>query len=61
MDNKHDPLNLFFVDVYNYNDWFKKEKSTDKKEELTDKEKESVDLSDMPPLEGDEEVKEGKY
>ena len=29
------------------------------KEELTDPE-ESVDLSNMPPLEGDEEVKEGK-
>ena len=35
-----------------------KEESTDEKY-LIDKE-ESVDLSDMPPLEGDEEVKERK-
>ena len=36
-----------------------KEEPTDK-EESTDKKEKSVDLSDIPPLEGDEEVKEGK-
>ena len=46
MGNKYDPINLF-LETYNCDNWFENE--------------ESVDLSDMPPLEGDEEeVKEGK-
>ena len=46
LGNKYDPINLF-LETYNYDNWFENE--------------ESVDLSDMPPLEGDEEeVKEGK-
>ena len=46
-----DPVNLF-LETYNYDDWFKNEESTAKKE--------SIDLSDTPPLVGDEEVKEEK-
>ena len=58
--NKYDPANFFLVDVYNYNDWFIKGKSTDKQEESTDKE-EFADLSDVLPLEGnEEEVKKRK-
>ena len=38
--------------------WFENEESTDK-EDLTDRE-ESVDLSETSPLEGDDEVEEGK-
>ena len=45
---------------YDYTAWSKNEEESTDKEELTNKE-ESVDLSEMPPLEGDEEeVKEGK-
>ena len=52
MHPKYDPESLF-VKTYNYDAW-------SENEELTDKE-ESVDSSDMPPLEDDEEeVKEGK-
>ena len=51
MERKYKPKNLF-LNAYNYDDWF------DIKE-LTDKE-ESADLSNMSPLEGDEEVKERK-
>ena len=51
MEPKYDPDKLF-LKPYDYDGWFTKE-------ELDDGEK-SVDLSDMPPLEGDEEVKEGK-
>ena len=29
LGNKYNPVNLFFVDVYNYDEWFKNEKSTD--------------------------------
>ena len=58
--NKYDPANFFLVDVYNYNDWFIKGKSTDKQEESTDKE-EFADLSDVLLLEGnEEEVKKRK-
>ena len=46
-----DPVNLF-LETYNYDDWFKNEESTGKKE--------YIDLSDTPPLVGDEEVKEEK-
>ena len=51
MDPKYDPESLF-LNTYNYEPRFENE-------ELTNKE-ESVDLSDMPPLERNEEVKEGK-
>ena len=46
-----DPVTLF-LEIYNYDGWFKNEESTGKKE--------SIDLSDTPPLVGDEEVKEEK-
>ena len=48
MEPKYD---LDILKTYNYDEWFENE-------ELTDKE-EYVDLFDMPPLEDDEEVKEG--
>ena len=57
LGNKYDPVNLF-LETYNYEDWFKNEESADTTRK-SDKD-EPVDLSDMPPLEGDEEVKEGK-
>ena len=58
MDNKYNPINLF-LEIYNYNIWFENEKLADTTSRKSDK-GESVHLSDMPPLEGDEEVKEGK-
>ena len=58
MDPKLKP-NKFFIKGCDYIIWSKNEKGTTDKKEMTDKE-EPVDLSDMPPLEGDEEeVKEG--
>ena len=48
---KYDSDNLF-LKTYSYNDWFENEQSIN--------EEESVDLSDIPPLEGDKEEKEGK-
>ena len=50
---------------YHYSVWPKnEEESTDKEESIDKKEsidkEESVDLFDMPPPEGDEEVKKGK-
>ena len=58
MDPKLKP-NKFFIKGYDYIIWSKNEKGTTDKKEMTDKE-EPVDLSDIPPLEGDEEeVKEG--
>ena len=54
LGSKYDPANLF-PETYNYEDCFKNEESADATRK-SDKE-ESVDLSDMPPLEGDEEVK----
>ena len=59
MGDRYDPVNLFLVNAYNYENWYKKEEST-YKEESADKKEESADLSDMPPLEGDEKIKEGK-
>ena len=47
-----------FLETYNYEDWYKNKKSVNTRRK-NDKE-EPVDLSDIPPLEGDEEVKEGK-
>ena len=43
---KYDPTNLF-LKTYNYELWFENEETTDREE--------SLDLSDMPPLEGNEE------
>ena len=43
-------LKKLFLEAYGYSMWSKK------KEESTDKE-ESIDLSDLPPVEGDEQVK----
>ena len=52
MESKYKPKKLF-LETYNYDGWSENEESTDIKEFL--------DLSDMPPLDGDEEeVKEGK-
>ena len=55
LSNKYDPERLFLEAYdYDYSVW------SENKEESTDKE-ESVDLSDILPLEGDEEeVREGK-
>ena len=50
LGNKFDPVNLL-METYNYEDWFKNEESTDTTR-ASGKE-ESVDLSDMPTLEGD--------
>ena len=47
-----------FLETYKYEDWYKNKKSVNTRRK-NDKE-EPVDLSDIPPLEGDEEVKEGK-
>ena len=64
MDPKLKP-NKFFIKGYDYIIWSKNEKGTTDKKEMTDKEEPTdkeapVDLSDMPPLESDEEeVKEG--
>ena len=52
MDHKYKRKKLF-LEPHNYDDWSENEESTDKEE--------SIDLSDMPPLEGDKKVvKEGK-
>ena len=57
LGNKYGPINLF-LETYNYNNWFKNEERPDTTSRKSDKEK-SLDLSDMLPLEGDEEkVKE---
>ena len=58
IDHKY-KLKKLYLKGYNYKVWSKNEKKSTDKEESTDK-KESVDLSDMPPLEGDEKLKEGK-
>ena len=61
VEHKYKPKSLL-LKPYDYNVWLENVELTDK-EESTDKEstikEESVDLSDMPPLEDDEEVKEG--
>ena len=57
--NKYDPI-ILFLKTYNYNIWFENQKSTDTTSRKSNKD-ESVDLSDMSPLEGDEEqIKKGK-
>ena len=67
LGNKYDPINLF-LETYDYDAWFENKESTDTtrkrdKEESTDRtrksdKEQSVDLSDMPPLEANEQVKE---
>ena len=52
--NRYDPVNLFH-ETYNYEDWCKNEESVDTTRKSG--KKESADLSDMPPLDGNEEVK----
>ena len=51
MEHKNKPTKLF-LEAYIYSNWFQND-------ELTDKE-ESADLTNMPPLKDDEEVKEVK-
>ena len=53
LGNKYNPTNLF-LETYNYNVWLENEELTDTTSEKSCKE-ESVDLSDMSPLEDDEE------
>ena len=68
MKYKHDPIKLI-LETYKYDVWFENEEFTDK-EELNDQEestdttrksdtKEFADWSDMPPRQGDVELKEG--
>ena len=47
-----------FLGTYNYENWFENKELNDTKRKSN--KEESIDLTDMPPLEGDEEVKEGK-
>ena len=56
LGNKYDPI---YLETYNYDVWFENKESTDTISRKSDKQK-FVNLSIMPPLEGDEEVKEGK-
>ena len=59
MGNKYD-LNNLFLETHNYDKRFENDALDDVASRISNKE-ESVDLSDMPPLEGDEEeLKEGK-
>ena len=59
IDPKYDPKNLF-LEGYDYSVWSENEEELSDQKELADKE-ETVDLSDVLPLEGDEEeVKGGK-
>ena len=58
MGNWYDPIN-YFLDTCDHSVWFENEELVDKTPKKTDKE-ESVDFSDMPPLECDDEVKEEK-
>ena len=54
--NKYDSIKLF-LETYNYENQFENEESCDTTSRKCDKE-ESVGLSDMHPLEGDEEEKD---
>ena len=53
LGNKYNSTNLF-LETYNYNVWLENEELTNTTSEKSYKE-ESVDLSDMSPLEDDEE------
>ena len=44
LSNKYNPVSLFFVDICNYNNWFKNEESVDTTRK--NGKEESVDLSD---------------
>ena len=57
LGNKYDPANLF-LETYNYDPWFQNEELSDTT--IKSGKEESIDLSDMPPLEDDEEVTERK-
>ena len=57
LGNKYNPINIF-IETFCYGAWFQNEESTDTTSKKSDK-KDSVDLSHMPPLEGDK-LKEGK-
>ena len=52
MGNKYNPVNLLFVDAYNYNNKFENEAPFDSRRK-SDKED-----SDMSPLEGDKKESE---
>ena len=57
LGNKHDAANLF-LGTFSYEYWFKNEESTDTTRKSDNEE--PVNLSDMPPPEGDkEEVNKG--
>ena len=47
-----------FLGTYNYENWFENKELNDTKRKSN--KEESIDLTDMPPLEGDKEVKEEK-
>ena len=49
LGDKYDPVNLFLVDAYNYDNWFENEELADTRRKIVKEE------SDMPPLEGDKE------
>ena len=55
MGNKYGPINLF-REQYNYDIWFENKESANITSRKSDKE-ESVNLSEMPTLEGGKEVK----
>ena len=57
LGKKYDPDNLF-LERYNYEDRFKNKGLADATRKSDTEE--SVDLFEMPPLEDDQEVKEGK-
>ena len=59
MQKEHKWGTQLFLEACNYDDWFKNKESTDTTSRKSDKE-EYLGLSDMPPLEGNEEVKEGE-
>ena len=50
LGNKYGLINLF-LGTYNYDNWFENEESAEATSKKSNKE-ESVDLSDMPPLQG---------
>ena len=54
LGDKYDPVNLFLVDAYNYDNWFENEESADTRRKIVKEE------SDMPLLESNEKVRERK-
>ena len=68
MDKKFDP-SILFLKPYKYNEWYKKDEEKSKSQpkgtiaeivKLRRQKSDDEDLSDMPPQERDEELKEGK-